>query len=126
MRRNPATNADLSGHFALFVMIFVALTVAGGAGCLAAFASMSSGRSGSGCAGVLTLMISGPFTLLAVASTFVQVQAFRYSRRQVNWLFCRRAAALACLFFPFGTVLGLWVRFLLNRPEVRACFDRPR
>lgn len=124
MRRNPATNADLSYHFAVFALIFVALATAGAAGCLAALAAMTSDRSGSGCAGFVTLAVSGPFTLFALAALWVQVRAFRYSRRQVRWLFCRRAAALACVFFPFGTVLGLWVRFLLNRPDVKASFDR--
>ncbi|MEM1247114.1 MAG: hypothetical protein AAGA81_20700 [Acidobacteriota bacterium] len=125
MRRTPASNADLAHHFVVFALIFIALATAGAAGCFAGLAAMTSDRSGSGCAGIATLLITGPFTLFSVAGIWVQYRAFRYSRRQVNWLFCRRAAALACVFFPFGTVLGLWVRFLLNRPAVKASFDRP-
>lgn len=38
--------------------------------------------------------------------------------------FCTVMAAIACLFMPFGTVLGVFTLIVLTKPEVKAGFER--
>ncbi len=40
--------------------------------------------------------------------------------------FCLVVAAVACLFMPLGTLLGVVTLVVLNGQEVRGLFDRPR
>jgi hypothetical protein len=42
-----------------------------------------------------------------------------------NYRFCFVMAALACLFTPFGTVLGVFTIIALTRPRVRELFGVP-
>jgi len=37
--------------------------------------------------------------------------------------FCMVVAAISCLFFPFGTALGVFTLIVLSRPSVRALFE---
>lgn len=38
--------------------------------------------------------------------------------------FCTVMAAIACLFMPFGTVLGVFTLIVLTKPEVRGAFEQ--
>ncbi|MCL4216921.1 MAG: hypothetical protein KJ052_07955, partial [Candidatus Hydrogenedentes bacterium] len=42
-----------------------------------------------------------------------------------RWTLCLVVAACACMFMPFGTILGVFTIIVLNRPVVRAMFGRP-
>jgi len=42
-----------------------------------------------------------------------------------RYLFCAVMAGVACLFLPFGTVLGVFTLIVLLRPTVKALFDQP-
>ncbi|HZZ84395.1 MAG TPA: hypothetical protein VFE30_07640 [Anaeromyxobacteraceae bacterium] len=65
----------------------------------------------------VALMIFGlGFTALIVASA-------RSLRNHRHHTFCVVVGALACAFFPFGTVLGTFTILVLARPSVRARFD---
>lgn len=48
--------------------------------------------------------------------------AGRCLQRRRRYTFCLVMAALACIFVPFGTVLGVFSFIVLTRPEVRASF----
>jgi hypothetical protein len=39
-----------------------------------------------------------------------------------HYSFCFVMAAVSCIFFPFGTVLGVFTLLVLNRPSVREQF----
>lgn len=54
----------------------------------------------------------------------IQIAAGRCLHRQRRWMFCMVAAALACLFVPLGTVLGVFTIIVLNRETVRTRFGR--
>lgn len=41
-----------------------------------------------------------------------------------NRTFCLVVAGASCLFFPFGTVLGVFTIIVLTKPEARALFER--
>jgi hypothetical protein len=40
--------------------------------------------------------------------------------------FCLVIAGVACMFFPFGTALGVFTIVVLSRDSVRALFEKPR
>jgi hypothetical protein len=51
--------------------------------------------------------------------------AGRCLNRRVHYTFCCIAAGVACMFMPFGTVLGVFSLIVLMRPSVKALFDAP-
>ena len=52
--------------------------------------------------------------LLILAGTFL--------RRQNHYTYCLVMAGVACMFFPFGTALGVFTIVVLSRPAVREAF----
>lgn len=51
--------------------------------------------------------------------------AGHYLNRRRRYIFCFVMAALACMFMPFGTVLGVFTLILLTRDSVKAQFLPP-
>jgi hypothetical protein len=49
----------------------------------------------------------------------------RYIRQRRRWLFCLVVSGLACVFGPFGTVLGVFSIIVLVRPSVKVAFGVP-
>ena len=45
--------------------------------------------------------------------------------RRKHYQFCLVMACVACLFMPFGTVLGVFTIIVLVRPSVKALFGQP-
>lgn len=66
----------------------------------------------------LILLIAGwaMATLLIVAG--------RNLSRQRHHTYCMVIAAIACLFVPLGTVLGVFTLVVLTKPEVRMLFEQ--
>lgn len=52
------------------------------------------------------------------------VIAGRNLSRQRHHTYCMVIAAMACLFVPLGTVLGVFTLVVLTKPEVKELFDR--
>lgn len=52
------------------------------------------------------------------------VLAGRFLGRREHYMFCFVMAALSCIFFPFGTVLGVFTIVVLSRPTVKELFAR--
>jgi hypothetical protein len=50
--------------------------------------------------------------------------AGRNLSRQRHHTYCMVIAAMACLFVPLGTVLGVFTLVVLTKPEVKELFDR--
>jgi hypothetical protein len=48
--------------------------------------------------------------------------AGRCLQRRVHYTFCLVAAGAACLFMPFGTILGVFTILVLVRPSVKTLF----
>lgn len=53
-------------------------------------------------------------TLLALSGT--------YLKKRIHHTFCLVMAGVACVFMPFGTVLGVFTIMVLMRPSVKAAF----
>ena len=57
-----------------------------------------------------------------IAYGICTILAGRYLQRRENYTFCLVMAAISCIFFPFGTVLGIFTILVLSRPGVKALF----
>ena len=64
------------------------------------------------------------FIICGLAFAACLVLAGRFLSRREHYLFCFVMAALACIFFPFGTVLGVFTIIVLSRPTVKELFTR--
>ena len=67
-------------------------------------------------AGLLGIVIGWTLGIL-------EVMVGRYLAAQRRRTFCFVMAIIQCLWFPIGTVLGVFTIIVLNRPSVRAMFD---
>lgn len=57
-----------------------------------------------------------------IAYGICTILAGRYLKRRERYTFCLVMAAISCVFFPFGTVLGVFTILVLSRPGVKAIF----
>ena len=69
---------------------------------------------------LIAAAIMVPGWIFAICLAF----AGRQLQRQRSYLFCLVMAALACMFMPFGTVLGVLTLIVLLRPSVKELFGR--
>ena len=62
--------------------------------------------------------------LFIMALAFVTVIALggRYLSRRRHYTFCMVVAAVACMFMPFGTVLGVFTIIMLQKDSIRQLF----
>ncbi len=58
---------------------------------------------------------------IAAATIFAGVQMNRLR----NYNFCFAVAVLECLFFPFGTILGVITLIMLSKAESKQAFGKP-
>jgi hypothetical protein len=63
--------------------------------------------------------------LLGWGTAVFVLLAGRFLARRKHYTFCLVMAAIACLFMPFGTVLGIFTLIVLLRPSVKPLFDQP-
>ena len=75
--------------------------------------------------GWLFLAFATAAIVLGLAFAACLVVAGRSLARTRNYTFCLVVACLACLFMPFGTVLGILTILVLMRPSVRTAFGHP-
>ncbi|MEI2433575.1 hypothetical protein RDV84_00685 [Lysobacter yananisis] len=83
-----------------------------------------AGHDGSVATGDLTVLIvvMALSVALSLASGILQfMTARRLSQRRGRGL-CQFTAAITCLSFPLGTLLGVFTFIVLARPQVRAAF----
>ena len=65
------------------------------------------------------------FILAGWAMAASMAWAGRCLQRRRRYTFCLVMACIACVFFPFGTVLGVFTIIVLVRPTVKALFIQP-
>ena len=73
--------------------------------------------------GVFLMVIAGAIILTAWALAISVAVAGNFLGRRVNYRYCLVIAAIACLFMPFGTVLGVFTIMVLMRPSVKPLFS---
>jgi hypothetical protein len=73
--------------------------------------------------GMFLVAIASAMILLGWLFAASLAYAGRCLARRKNYTFCFVMAAIACLFLPFGTVLGVCSLVVLLRPSVKALFN---
>jgi len=68
---------------------------------------------------VIGLIISG----ISLAFGLLLFKAGRNLSKHVSYTFCLVIACIACLFMPFGTILGIFTIIVLMRDSVKALFN---
>jgi hypothetical protein len=72
--------------------------------------------------GWLFTVIGGLAILFGWTFAGLVITAGRFLTKRKHYLFCLVMGAIACLFMPFGTVLGVFTIIVLIRPSVKATF----
>jgi hypothetical protein len=74
-------------------------------------------------AGLFFVLLSGAIMLLGWAWAVALMVTGWFLSRCKRYLFCLVMAGIACLFHPFGTVLGIFTIIVLIRPSVKRLFE---
>ena len=114
--------AGLSLLMALLPLVHVALGIA-----ILAGAMSPSGKNPPSpqAVGLLFIFAGGLFSLFGWASMLAAFFAGRFLARKKHRIFCMVVGGIWCIFFPYGTLLGIFTLLVLNRPSVQALFDTP-
>jgi hypothetical protein len=75
--------------------------------------------------GWMLVIMAGLFILAAWTFALCLILAGRFLGRRVHYGYCCVMAAIACMFMPLGTVLGVFTLIVLMRPSVKALFGQP-
>jgi hypothetical protein len=75
--------------------------------------------------GVFLMALAAFAILLGWTFAVCLIVAGRRLASQRSYTFCLVMAALACMFMPFGTVLGVLTIIVLMRPSVKSLFGQP-
>ena len=113
--------AALAGLFSLFPLIHITIGVL-----------MLSGRFESQnqapderLFGWMFIAMGSAFLAAGIAFSVCLALAGRYLSQRGHYMFCLVMAALACMFVPFGTVLGVLTIITLQKESVRQLFVPP-
>ncbi len=74
--------------------------------------------------GWMFAVIGGVMVLLGWSASICIILAGRFIARRSHYVFCLFASGLSCLFFPFGTVLGVFDFIVLLRTSVKDLFTK--
>lgn len=69
-------------------------------------------------------VLGGAFILMGWIFAGLLVRAGRCLARRRHYMFCFVIACIACVFMPFGTILGVFTLIVLIRPSVKNLFER--
>lgn len=72
--------------------------------------------------GWLFIAMGGVWMAAGLALAVCPALAGRYLRRREHYMFCLVIACIACIFTPFGTVLGIFTIIVLLRQSVKDAF----
>jgi len=75
--------------------------------------------------GWLFIVVAGTLMLAGWTLAVLIAWAGRCLQRRRHYQFCFVMACVACLFMPFGTVLGVFTILVLSRPAVKKLFGQP-
>lgn len=95
--------------------------------CVLLFGILGAGNAqghGAPDAGELTVfaVMMGLSAVLSLVGSVLQLLTAQRLRQRRSRGLCQFTAAITCLSFPLGTVLGVFTFIVLGRPSVRAAF----
>jgi hypothetical protein len=111
--------AGFAAFFACIPGIYVVM------GLVMLFASESFGSSKDlppAFVGVFFILFGGVMMLLGWALAACLVYAGRCLGKRKHYTFCLVVAGIACMFMPFGTILGIFTILVLLRPTIKPLF----
>jgi len=73
--------------------------------------------------GWMFVAFASAFILGGFAYAACLAVAGRFIARRSHYTFCLVMAGMSCVFFPFGTVLGVFTLIVLVRPSVKEMFE---
>ena len=73
-------------------------------------------------AGWIFVLVGGFFILAGWCYAISLILAGRFLARKKSYLFCIVVAGISCIFFPIGTVLGVFTIIVLSKPSVKDLF----
>lgn len=73
--------------------------------------------------GWLFVILAGTFMVFGWTLALCMLFAGRFLSQRRNRTFCLVVAGISCMFFPFGTVLGVFTLIVLMRPSVQDLFE---
>lgn len=114
--------AGLAALFAFFPGIYLAI------GLLILFkvgAPVSAKNAPPAFMGWILVIIGSTFILIGWTFAGLLAWAGKCLGQRRHYMFCVSMGGVACIFMPFGTVLGVFTLIVLTRPSVRALFDKP-
>lgn len=94
-----------------------------GIGMLAGFGDFNGGPEAF--VGLFMMVFAGLFILGGWAFAICMGLAGKYLGERSHYQFCLVMACIACVFAPFGTVLGILTLIVLMRPTVKPLFGLP-
>ena len=109
----------LAGLFSLFPVIHLVMGIAMVTG------RMDAPDQDAVLFGWLFILFAAGMIIVGLSFAVCLLLAGRFLATRVHYTFCFVMAALACMFFPFGTVLGIFTIIVLSRAGVRDLFDQP-
>ncbi len=74
--------------------------------------------------GMILIVVAGFFIVCGWTAAVLLAWSGRCLAQRRRYIFCMVMAAIACLFVPLGTVLGVFTIVVLAKPEVKATFDQ--
>jgi hypothetical protein len=112
--------AGIAGLFALFPVIHLVLGVALMTGALEGEADEPVARF----AGLFFVVLATTMILLGLTFAVLLAVAGRFLVRHQRYTFCLVMAGVACMFMPFGTVLGVFTIVVLTKDSVKQLFGK--
>ena len=73
--------------------------------------------------GWLFIVLGTVFILLGLAYAICLIYTGRFLVRKKHYLFCLVVGCLACISFPFGTILGIFTIVVINRQSAKEQFS---
>ena len=72
--------------------------------------------------GLLFVAMAGVFILTAWVIGGLIIKAGIHLKERSHYTFCLVMAGISCIFFPFGTTLGVFTIITLTKPEAKELF----
>jgi hypothetical protein len=115
-------NAALQALFSCFALIYVVI----GAVFLASPGTFGAGANAPPAAfGYIFAILGTVLLVLGLGFAACLFFAGRFLSQRKHRLFCLVIAGINCLFFPYGTALGVFTFIVLMRPSAQALFSAP-
>ena len=114
--------AGMTGLFSLFSLLYIAL---GGLFASGVIPAKEGSTDDPRLMGLIFLGVGVAVLLIGLGIALLAFFAGRSLRDRRRRTFCLIVAGLSCLQIPWGTVIGVCTISVLNRPGVKALFERP-